>query len=374
MPTPKFIESGGSATQDLLLYSTTSGNVAIDTSADFTDGRAINLSTNPVTDSFVSKQGVIGEAGRRISIRIKFDTLPAPGSDGQIISAEGPVFNGFQLGIATGGQLEIRGDGIATLQGNSILKVNTVYQICMCFVVNSVSSFQCAAYINGHREIAVSTGTLNGTVLADLYISNRFDLSGSNTTNFWFWDVFIDDGSDCSYPGNIKVTAKRPTANGDLNDFTTQIGSGGSGYGTGHAPQVNELPNSLTNGWAKVGAGDVTYEDYIIESISIGNYDMSANRVVGVIGWVYAKSLAPESALIRVNGSGTFISLTSTPTVFTYIAAAFTLYPNGGDAIGLRASTDLTTVSLYECGIMVAFVPADLTVRIDDPTLGSSIF
>ena len=57
-------------------------------------------------------------------------------------------------------------------------------------------------------------------------------------------------------PGAILVTAKRPFTNGTTEDgFTTQIGASGSGYGSGHTPQVNERPLSQTNGWSVIGAG-----------------------------------------------------------------------------------------------------------------------
>ncbi len=69
----------------------------------------------------------------------------------------------------------------------------------------------------------------------------------------YFDDIYVDNGSDLSDPGNVHVTAKRPGSNGLSNGFATQIGSGGSGFGSGHAPQVNERPLSNTNGWSSVG-------------------------------------------------------------------------------------------------------------------------
>ncbi|WP_323162301.1 hypothetical protein, partial [Pseudomonas fluorescens] len=80
----------------------------------------------------------------------------------------------------------------------------------------------------------------------------------------------VDDSSALTDPGNIWVAAKRPNANGTTNGFTTQIGSGGSGYGSGHSPQVNERALSTTNGWSMVGAGAAVTEEYNIESKSTG--------------------------------------------------------------------------------------------------------
>jgi hypothetical protein len=370
-----FAEPGTSATQDFSFFSTTSGQVASESGASFTDNRALNLYTNPVTDSFVSKLSLVTDAGARVSLRCKFDTLPAIGSDGQLISIEGSVFNGFQLGITTDGHLEIRPNGVTAVQGQMVLKVNTVYQICFCYFLTDTTTYRVSVYVNGQQDVSVASGTLSGTGVTDLYLSNRFDLSGANTTNLWLWDIYVDDGTDCSYPGDVRVTSKRPVASGSPANFTTQIGSGGSGYGTGHAPQVNEIPASQTNGWSEVVTGSLVTEKYTVEGKSDGFFDISAYRPVAFIGWIYAKSLVSESANITMTGGFLGgINLTSTPTFFTKIRSATTTYPTGGDDIGIRTATTSTTVSLYECGLFIVVVPAELSARVDEATLGSRVF
>src|SRR6185436_9856514 len=124
-------------------------------------------------------------------------------------------------------------------------------------------------------------------------------------------DHYVDSSASLTDTGNIWVTAKRPNANGTTNGFTTQIGSGGSGYGTGHSPQVNERVLSTTNGWSMVGAGSAVTEEYNIESAAAGDIDISSANYVDVMGWVYASSLVNETASIIVNGVSSNISLTS---------------------------------------------------------------
>jgi hypothetical protein len=178
----------------------------------------------------------------------------------------------------------------------------------------------------------------------------------------WIDDVFVDDGSDHADPGttnvnSLRVTNKRPFANGTTNGFTTQIGSGGSGYGSGHAPQVNEQPLSVTNGWAMIGAGSAVTEEYTIEGGTVGDFSLAGYRIVDYMGWVYAKSLASETAQIKVGGSASNISLTSTNTLFTKPSGS-QVYPSGGTDIGVVTATDLTTVSLYEAGVLLALEPS----------------
>ncbi len=174
-----------------------------------------------------------------------------------------------------------------------------------------------------------------------------------------FQHVYIDDVNDLTAPGDIRITAKRPNANGTLIEFTTQIGAGGSGYGSGHSPQVNERPLSTTNGWS-IAATAVKTEEYNIEGQTVGDINLSGATLVDYTGWVHAKALIAETGKIRVNNVDTNISLTSTITMFTKIAASTTYPAATGTDIGILTSATETTVSLYEAGIMFAYNPLDL--------------
>lgn len=81
------------------------------------------------------------------------------------------------------------------------------------------------------------------------------------------------------------------------------------------------------------------------------------SSIVDYMGWVSASSLLSETGSIIVNGSSSNISLTSTITLFRKFAGS-TVYPGGtGADIGITTTALATTVSLYECGIIFAFIP-----------------
>ncbi len=171
--------------------------------------------------------------------------------------------------------------------------------------------------------------------------------------------MYVDSGSNLKDPGNIWVTAKRPNANGTANNFSTQVGSGGSGYGTGHSPQVNERPLSTTNGWSVVGAGSAVTEEYNVENTAAGDIDISNPNIsiIDVAGWVNASSLVGETTNIILNGSSLSQAITSTNTTYTKFAGS-PIYPLGAGAdIGIQTDTSLTTVTLNELGVMVAYIP-----------------
>jgi hypothetical protein len=180
--------------------------------------------------------------------------------------------------------------------------------------------------------------------------------TSTSIQTFWIDDFYVDNRTDLTDPGDVRVTAKRPFANGTTNGFTTQIGAGGSGYGSGHAPQVNERPLSQTNGWSMVGAGAAVTEEYSVEGASVGDVDVSIHPIYDWSSWVFAKSLASETASLIVGGATSNIALTSTATAFQK-AAGSTIYPVGSTDVGIITDTSLTTVSLYECGVLIAFSP-----------------
>lgn len=144
---------------------------------------------------------------------------------------------------------------------------------------------------------------------------------------------------------------------GTTNGFTTQIGAGGSGYGSGHSPQVNERALSTTNGWSMVGAGSAVTEEYNIENIATGDTNLTGATIVDWLGWASMSSLVGETVQMVVGGANFAQAITSTATLYTKMKGS-TTYPVGtGTDIGITTDTSLTTVSLYECGIIVAYIP-----------------
>lgn len=318
-----------------------------------TGPRSIKLTSTGNTLAKISNGGILADAGRRISFRMRMDALPS----GNVKSITGIY------GASEGGGFMINTDGTVSIYnssysavatGSKVLAVNTWYRFCLTYTITDSTHKTFTVFIDGTQEVTASNfaGAASCTLLYTQHTYNN----GANTQNVWYDDFFIDDGTSGD-TGDVHVTNKRPNANGTTNGFTTQIGAGGSGYGSGHSPQVNEQPLSVTNGWAMVGAGSAVTEEYTVENASTGDVDITGATILGLNGWVYAKSLASETGSIVVVGSAGNISLTSTTTLFTGPITTAS-YPGGGTDIGIITTTALTTVSLYECGILICYLPA----------------
>ena len=355
-----FLESGGDATFNVTtntaggLWGRISTSPSIAT--DFVHGSHLkSIKYNPGNfDIVYSTPSAISDSGTRISLYTYFNVLPSSSTNivGVLTLFYGSI---FFLRITTGGVLQLVNNASTQIGSNgATLSTGNWYRICISYTITSTTVFNIKVFVNGVSSITASSGTLGNTA------SSRFSIGNyTNDANLDFRssDHYVDNSSSLTDTGDIWVTAKRPNANGTTNGFTTQIGSGGSGYGTGHSPQVNERALSTTNGWSMVGAGSAITEEYSIESASTGDIDISTATIVDYVGWVDAKSLASETASIIVGGISSNISLTSTTTIFTQ-AKGSTTYPSGNTDIGIITTTALTTVSLYECGIMVAYIPS----------------
>ncbi len=352
------MESGSDATQDFSFYGSTSGTVTSDTVQHHTGPRSIKLFTsNPAVNALVTSGGVMSDSGTRISFWWMGDTFAATGPtilnfDDGANTIWGLMFNAGLNRLRSGPV------GATAVDGTVPIATNTWYHITISYFITNSTTWQFKVYVNGVLDSTANSGTLTRTGTSRFQFRDGTGF-GINATQ-WFDDVYVDNGaSSSSQPdtGDIRVTAKRPNANGTTNGFTTQIGAGGSGYGTGHSPQVNEQPLSQTNGWSMIGAGSAVTEEYNIENILTGDVNILGITPVDVQGWFYAKSLAGETTQMIVNGTNFSQAITSTPTMYTKFTGA-TAYPAGtGTDIGITTDTSLTTVSLYEAGIQVAYKP-----------------
>lgn len=306
----------------------------------------------------VSTTSITG-AGSRISMYIYIVALPTS-ANGFLFLAHtslGLDVDVFSVRVTSGGVLQMwSGNGGTPAQigtNGTTLSTGQWYRISLAYTITSTSVNRFELFVNGVSSISITNATLFNTTPVNLVIGHSIDTTFDVRSS----DHYVDNLTSLTDTGNIWVTAKRPVSNGTTNNFTTQIGSGGSGYGTGHSPQVNERPLSTTNGWSIVAVGATT-EEYNIEGKSAGDIDISAATIIDYTGWVSAKSLISETASIIVNNVSSNISLTSTITLFIKVAGSAT-YPAGtGTDIGMITSATATTVSLYECGVIVAFIPS----------------
>ena len=243
-----------------------------------------------------------------------------------------------------------------------MLAINTWYRISFSYYITNTTTFQGKIYINGILDSTANAGTLTRTG-SDNFVLGLASGGRGNNINYYFDDIYVATGGASSSsqpdPGNILVTAKRPNANGTTNNFNTQIGSGGSGYGSGHSPQVNEQPLNTANGWSIIGAGSAVTEEYNVENAATGDVNITGVTIVDYVGWLYTNAVLSETAKMIVNGVSTNISIPANANTMFQVAAGSTTYPAGsGSDIGETTDTTVTTVSLYECGIIIAYTPS----------------
>jgi hypothetical protein len=355
----KFLEPGGDAD---FLVGTTNGfwgslNGTPSIATDFVHGGHQKSIKYPLSQSAgcLSKTGTLADAGSRISLYI---FINAYGSSGNINVLSLRNSSGTQLvnvRITSTGVLQLWNANTAQIGSNGpTLSTGQWYRISIAYTITSTTVNSFKLWVNGGSLLSVTNATLSAIGTSIFAVGNLagdiIDLRSS--------DHYIDDSTSLTDPGNIWVTAKRPNANGITNGFSTQIGSGGSGYGSGHSSQVNERPLSTTNGWSMVGAGSAVTEEYNIEAQNVGDIDISTATIVDWLGWVSAKSLVGETGNVIIDGASVAQAITTTPTLYTKIKGS-TTYPSGtGADIGFQTTTALTTVSLYECGVIVAYIPA----------------
>lgn len=355
-----FMEPGTDATEGFEFYSASTGAFTSDNTVFNTGPRSIKLSTaaGPTLAGVTSPTGVVVDTGAQISFYFRYDTLPAAQVNILNVMQSGGS-NVLSVRLNTSGNLEILPVGLSAVAGPTVLSVNTWYHISVSYYITDQTIFTMKVYLNGVLEtFATNTGTMTRITSSKV----QFLVGGAAGTNrtVWFDDIYIATGgaSSTSQPdtGDIRVTAKRPNANGTLNEYTTQIGSGGSGYGTGHSPQVNERPLSTSNGWSIQNAAKKT-EEYNIESISGGDVDISNFRIVDYMGWAYTQVGSASTGNIILNGSATNISVTTSYSMFTKAAGSGTYPPNTGAVIGVDTNTVNQLFSLAECGVLFAFAP-----------------
>lgn len=357
-----FIEPGGDATYTVTTtngtWPTLLGTVPT-VASDFvhsTHTRSLKPGIN-AQSQLLTETGTISDAGARISLRVYINVLPnATAQIFHLRSSSGAVTN--SLMITSAGVLQLW-KGTSTSQIGSdgaTLSTGAWYRLSLAYTITSASVNRFELYVNGASSIsATNAASTVGTSRP------AFGNVAADTTFDWrISDVYVDNDNTLTDPGDVYVTAKLPFANGTASDFTTAVGgTTGSGYGTGHAPNVNERALNTSHAYAVTTSGvAASSETFSIEPAATGDFDLSSVTILGVLGWVSAKSLANMTAMLVLNGVSFSTNLTSTIAVARKISGSNT-YPSGGDAIGLTTDAiTATTVTLYEAGIMIAYKAA----------------
>ncbi len=354
-----FLDAGTSATYGTEFWQGgQSGTITSDATVVHTGPRSLKMFNGAY---IYTANGVTENAGGRISMYVYFPSV-TPAAIGGVINTEtsGGGLDNIVCKLNTSGNLGIwlKGATPVTVFGSTVLLANTWYRISMAWTWTSTTVNESRLWINGVLEVTRSNVT-TGAFAQSVILVSADGAFGANWVTYYS-DEYADNSTALTDPGDIRVTAKRPNANGTTNGWIVQIGSGGSGYGTGHSPQVNEQALSVTNGWQTALLS--TTEEYSIEGLSVGDIDLTGATIVDFVGWVYANASGSVTAQIVVAGSSSNISLTTTNTMFTKVAGS-TTYPAGNTDIGMISSGSAGTDSLYECGVLIAYlVPAAVTV------------
>lgn len=298
-----------------------------------------------------SPLAVFSSAGGRASLYIYINVLPTATITFWTFATSGSA-TVVRFRMTTAGVVQLWENTNQIGTNGAAMTAGKWYRLSLAYTITSTVVNRFEAFLNGVSTISITNATITSTAVNQFILGN---IASDATFDIRTSDHYVDDSSALTDTGDIWVTAKRPFSNGTTNGFGTQIGSGGSGYGSGHSPQVNERALSTTNGWSMVGAGSAVTEEYNIEAQHQGDIDIRKFTLVDYVGWVSTSALVGETINIIINGVNFSQAITSTNTLYTK-AAGSTTYPAGSGAdIGIQTDTSLTTVSLFECGILFAY-------------------
>lgn len=356
-----FLEPGGDA--DFAIASTNGfwGSAGGNVVTDFVHGNHVkSLRIAPsVNSNATTNSGILADTGSRISIYFYFVALPTTNTSILRLLTSGNSLV-ISIHLTSAGVLQLWNGAVAQIgTDGATLSTGKWYRISLAYTITSTSVNRFELFVDSVSSISITNATI-ATISTSKFSTGN--ISADVTLDFRHSDSYADNSSALTDTGNIWVTAKRPISNGSVNNFTTQIGSGGSGVGSGHAPQVNERALSKTNGWSMVGAGSAVTEEYTVQSASAGDIDISTATIVDWLAWVSADAAVGEIASIIAGGvSSTFTTPASPATRLVTKIVGSTTYPAGGTDVGIISDTSLTTLNLYECGVLIAYIPATPT-------------
>jgi predicted enzyme related to lactoylglutathione lyase len=358
----KFLETPD-ATRGTQFWSSVTGAVTYDSATTPKSGVASwKMDNAGDATAYLTKTGILGANGR-VAAYIRFTAFDATTRPNiEIASSGGTII--FEICTSTAGVISLH---VANCTGSQIgsdgatLSVNTWYHFAISWSITSTTVYSVKIFIDGVESISGSNSPTLGSASPDK-VSFGFLLTDTGGQFFNLQHVYVDDGSGVNYPGDVRITAKRPNANGTAVEFTTQIGAGGSGYGSGHSPQVNERPLSETNGWSFSNTTRKT-EEYNIEDAATGDVDLTGATIIDWMGWAWSNvNSTANSPVHRIITAGTLTAITESTTaqMFTHIQGSSTYPPGTGADIGIDAQYTTTAhlTRLFESGVIVAYIPA----------------
>ncbi len=170
----------------------------------------------------------MADAGRRLTAYIYIPSASGcPSSDTGIIITTNGTTGVWQIGLgSTTCILRLYNNSAQIGTDGATLSTDTWYRISIGYTVVASGNNEFRVYVNGTQSISVTNATLGATTGTQLFIGLATGSPGANKV-IYFDDIYVDDSTALTDPGDIRVTDKLPNANGSANHnlFDTVIGS-----------------------------------------------------------------------------------------------------------------------------------------------------
>lgn len=340
-----FLDPGGDAVQAIGHFNTVEANgagISFDTTQKVIGIGSYKFDSGANLATYVSALNVL-ENSRRVSVRFRFDSTHT--AQRRIMQAQGAAASVFYIALSAGSVLQvIDGSNATVASGSTPLDVDIFYRIGIAFA-GAPDNMDLKVFLDGIEELFIHLDD-TGSV-APLHLRYGWIIGPGTSKLCWFDQIYVDDGSDLSDPGNRLITAKLP-ATTNANDFDTTGGTGA----------VNERPLSETNYKEHAGISQVS-QNYTLQTAGAGDVDISSATLFGYMGWVWAsKSEANGSHALTLNGTDHPITLITSPARYDFSVTS-SVYPSNVAGIGLVSGGSAADTFLYECGAVIAFAPAE---------------
>ncbi len=313
--------------------------------------------------AYIARLACLADAGRRISVRMRFDALPA--STTGIIRPLTGTATVAEVRLDSAGKLRLyagASGGVLQATGATTLSTSTWYQISLAYTITNASVSEWRVYLNGALELTASNPASQVTGSNNLRIGWTGTSPGSNK-HMYHQDLFIDDGTDLADPGDISVTNKRPSGTGSNNAFDTLGGTSANRWDA-----VAERPSGTTNYWRHAASTSVI-EEYTVEAASAGDDDLTGKTILGWAPWVYWKITAAAGTSNQMIANGSTVSIVSSSSSTQYqtneVIVASTSYPSS-DAVGLQSTGNANDIYLAGCGVFIAYTAGSTSVPVTD--------
>lgn len=368
-----FIEAGGAETgaaagtmtdtpQTGSLYNgAKSGTTTIDTAVKEHGYSSIKCdATATPASAYVARLACLADAGRRVSIRMRFATAFGATAGTAILrfltSAVGTC---WEIRLDSAGKLRLHcGAAGATLvqTGATALSLGQWYRISVAYTITSATVNEFRVYLDGVLELTGSNIASQTTATSMLRIGFTGTAPAASAV-INFQDVYIDDSTALTDPGNIRVTAKKPAAAGSTNAFDTLVGTG-----TNRWDRVSERPGNNANGLMQAGTG-VVRENFTVEAEGAGVDNITGAPILDWAAWAYWTIVAAAGdATTALVANGTDIAQTSVAASgvyqMAYSLAGLTTYPSANNVVGYKSTGTAVDTTLTECGVIIAYKAA----------------